>query len=315
MNIIMVIHIWLKNICFNKIIFNIHMKFLLSSVIALFALTISFSQVKINEYDTYLLNLDKARDFEKKSNFSDAIKYFNLAVIFAKKQPNFNNYGHIHMSKASIFFKLNKFKKGINEVKKGIVNGSELETIDYNYLFSDSISIKIKDVILPIYAELVKEKFNKMKNPEAYVEIEKMIVLDQFCRMNDGILTSGNIPVDKLQNITDSVLSRQCLELVKKYGWFNEMWLIMWHNRDTYKQKNDFWNFMIPYINYQIEVGSLPHSFFAMYEDFHNHKETGFSIYGILPYKVNIEKVNLKRAEIFLPPLPEELINNLNKDY
>ncbi|MBC5835439.1 hypothetical protein G6N05_06640 [Flavobacterium sp. F372] len=288
------------------------MKFLLSFGITLFVLSISFSQIKENEFDTYLLNLDKARNLEKSNNFSEAIKYFDLAIKYAKKHPNFNIYGHSYMSKASVFFKLNKFKKGIKEVKKAIVAGSELEVIDYNYLFSDSISVKIKDVILPIYRELVKEKFSKMKNPEAYVEIEKMIVLDQFNRMNDGLLTSENIPVDKLQNITDSALSQQCVELVKKHGWFNEMWLIMWHNRDTYKQKNDFWNFMIPFINNQIELGMLPHSFFAMYEDYKSLEETGFTIYGTITSKVNKETINLKRAEIFLPALSEDIINSYN---
>lgn len=288
------------------------MKFILSLVVTIFALSISFSQVEKNEYDTYFLNLDKARDFERNNDFSNAIKYYDLGINYAKQNPSINNYGFIHMSKASIYFKLNKFKKGIKEVKKAIISGSELNEIDLDYLFSDSISNKIKDVILPIYSELVKEKFSKMKNPEAYVEIEKMIVLDQFNRTNEGLLSSENISVDKLRNITDSDLSKQCVELVKKHGWFTEMGLIMWHNRDVYKQDNDFWNFMLPYINNQIKLGNLPHSFFAEYEDNKSLNETGYTIYGTLPTKVNAKTVNLKRAEIFLPALPEDLIKNYN---
>ena len=288
------------------------MKFILSIIVTLFALSISFSQVEKNEFDVYFLNLDKARNFEKNNDFSNAIMCYDLSIIFAKQHPRFNNYGFIHMSKASIYFKLNKFNKGIKEVKKAIVSGSELNEIDRDYLFSDSISKKIKDVVLPIYSELVKKKFSKMKNPEAYVEVEKMIVLDQFNRMNEGLLLDENISVDKLQNITDSVLSKQCVELVKKHGWFIEMGLIMWHNRDTYKQDNDFWNFMLPYINNQIKLGNLPHSFFATYEDHKSLRETGYTIYGTLPTKVNAETVNLKRAEIFLPALPEDAIKNFN---
>lgn len=289
------------------------MKFILSFAITIFALSMSFSQVEKNEFDIYILNLDKARNFEKSENFSEAIKYYNLAIDYAKKHPNFNNYGYAYMAKASIYFKLKKFNKGIKEVKKGIVAGSELEVIDYNYLFSDSISIKIKKVILPIYKELVREKLSQMKNPEAFIEIQKMLVLDQFCRTNDGLLSSGNIPVDKLQNITDSVLREKCLELVKKFGWFNEMALIMWHNRDSYKKDNAFWNFMIPFVDNQIKLGNLPHSFFAMYEDNKSLEESGYTIYGTLPSKVNAETVNLKRAEIFLPALPNEVIENYNK--
>jgi tetratricopeptide (TPR) repeat protein len=278
---------------------------------------ISSAQTVKNEYDIYLQNVDKANALDENGNYPEALKYYNLSIEFAKKHSEINIYGHLYMAKASIYFKINKSKQGIREVENAIIAGSELEVIDYDYLFSDSISNKINKVISPKYFDLIKKKFQMMKNPEAFIEVEKLIKIDQFYRVNESLFLSTvkqkNDAFWDSFKITDSIIALECVSLVKKFGWKNEMWPIMWHNRDTYKQANDFWNFMIPYINKEIDKGNLPHSFFAIYEDYISKEKTGFTIYGTLPFKVDKNTVNIKRAEVFLPALPDDVIDSFNK--
>lgn len=286
----------------------------------LFILLGLYVKAQPNQYDKYLENMAKASKFENNNHFKDALRCYESNLKIVKKNPKIGDLGSLYSNKAAILFKQNKIKKGISTVKKAIINGASIEVLDYKYLFTDSISKLLHKNILPEYENLIRKKFSKMKNLEVYVEVEKLIAEDQIFRENKDILKTNNIiKTDddywRALEIIDSINSKKLIALIKKHGHTQSMWLIIWHNRDTYKQNTKFWNFIIPYINNEIKKGDLPHSFFADFEDNKSIDETGYSIYGTIPGKVNPDTVNIKRAEVFLLPLTKERIEFINSQW
>ena len=56
-----------------------------------------FGQIKPNNFDTYLKNLDSARVLSQKGDYKSSIKKFNKAINFAIKHPTLNNFGYFSL--------------------------------------------------------------------------------------------------------------------------------------------------------------------------------------------------------------------------
>ena len=283
------------------------------SLLFLLIFNFIFGQIKPNNFDTYLKNLDSARVLSQKGDYKSSIKKFNKAINFAIKHPTLNNFGYFYMEKSSCYFRQNKFRKGLKEFKKGIVYGMKIDVLGYEHLFNDTLAKKINKKIAKEYNELINKQYSKIKSPEINIEIEKLVAQDQFFRTNGDLFKSkGIIKTDddfwKTIEIIDSINIVKCIDIVKKKGWVNEMWPLLWHHRDTYKTNNYVWSFFIPFINLEIQKGNVATSFFSWFEDYKNLQENGLSLYGVLPGKVDEKKVNIKRLEIFLTPLNNEQI-------
>ena len=101
---------------------------------------------------------------------------------------------------------------------------------------------------------------------------------------------------------------RELIKITEEHGWQKNGWLILWHQRGSYGEDNWIWAFFKPYINKEIQKGTVPPFFWAKFEDHHSFFKTGKTIYGYWPGKVDPKSVNKARRPVGLPILTEEEI-------
>ena len=212
---------------------------------------------------------------------------------------------------------------------------------------------KCASEIVANYDIYLSEFYKSLENPLVYFEVQKLINRDQFARKLDeyhlgiseedieaayeGYINSQaekdslerkkyqailfpNVPKEYreyqlgVMSYTDSLNIVSLMDIVDEHGWQKEAWLLLWHQRGTYGEKNWVWDFFIPLINKEIENGKVSKSFWAEFEDFKSLNDTGKSIYGYLPGKVDEEHVNEKRKSIGLPVMSEKEIASRNNN-
>ncbi len=257
-------------------------------------------QEQLNKFDTYLFHLRNAEDLYYSSDFKKALKEYEIALDY--KNDN-QEVSFIFFEKADCYFKLNKEKKAIVELRNAIIYCATKEQFENGYVIGDSLAAKSWEKIKDNYIDLRRKYYGQLKNPDVYLEVENLMAIDQFGRR----FSSFEDEIDN-DNIT------KFIEIVKEHGWQQNGWVLLWHHRDTYKQDNEVWNFFLPFFENEIKIGNLPKSYLAWFEDYTSWEKTGFTIYGAFPAgKVNKETVNVKRKEINLKPLTEEQINEKNK--
>ncbi|MBL4604331.1 MAG: hypothetical protein JKY02_01290 [Flavobacteriaceae bacterium] len=207
--------------------------------------------------------------------------------------------------------------------------------------------------ILLKYPVYLSKYYKNLENPMAYFKIQELINRDQFSRkINDyhfgvsdaekeeayeGFLKS-QAPKDsvarrkyqsilfpkvskvheeyklKIKRYTDSLNLVSLMDITRDYGWQKEGWLLLWHQRGYYGKKNWVWNYFKPFIDNEIKEGTISPSFWAQFEDFKSIRETGKSIYGYHPGKVDASTVNKKRKSIGLPVLTKAEITHRNNN-
>lgn len=218
-------------------------------------------------------------------------------------------------------------------------------------LSDDKFYQKVLDRIIPDYENYLANFYNKIKNPIVYDKLQKLLHRDQIIRkLGDYYLgvdekeqeaafdsylkaqaekdtvaqrkyrailfpKSNKVHEEyktKVINYADSLNVVELIKITENYGWQKEAWLILWHQRGTYGEKNWVWNYFKPVIDNEIVKGNVSPFFWIIFEDIASIIKTGKSIYGYHPGKINPETVNLKRKEIGLPILTEEEIVQRN---
>ncbi|WP_282042370.1 hypothetical protein [Winogradskyella flava] len=205
--------------------------------------------------------------------------------------------------------------------------------------------------ILPHYNSYLASFYKSIDNPMVYYQIQKLTNRDQFTRkLTDydmGIseeqqetafreylkaqASKDTVALRKYQAIifpkvekvykdynlkimryTDSLNVAKLIDITKEHGWQEEGWILLWHQRGIYGQKNWVWDFFKPFIDKEIEKGKITPFFWAKFEDITSIYKTGKSIYGYHPGPVDAKTVNIRRKSIGLPELTAQEIENRN---
>ena len=218
-------------------------------------------------------------------------------------------------------------------------------------LTDDLFYQKNLDSILPNYDAYLNNYYKNIKDPIVYHQLQKLLQRDQDMRkLNDyylgvnekeqeaafdaylkaqaekdtiaqkkyravlfpEVIEAHDIYKTKVITYTDSLNVTELIKITKKHGWQKEAWLILWHQRGTYGEKNWVWNYFKPVIDKEINEGKLAPYFWAIFDDISSLMKTGESIYGYHPGKVNAETVNRNRKQIGLPILTDKEITQRN---
>ena len=190
-----------------------------------------------------------------------------------------------------------------NEAKELIVQSIIQTKASQNYFssFKEFKQFRQLDMFEEIgkdYEEYIAEFYNNLEHPDIYREIDSLIEKDQEIRTTT---------TSKEQfRLVDSLNINRLIEITQEYGWQKKGWLILWHQRGTYKEDNYVWNFFLPHINQEIQAGTVRKDFWAMYEDEEAFRNGEPHIYGTyydqFPIR-DIENVDARRDSIGLPPL------------
>jgi tetratricopeptide (TPR) repeat protein len=289
---------------------------LILKIVPLFISLYINSQNK-NSFDNYYNDLEVVDTLIQNKEYNKAINLLRKAENFAKEHPFMYSYGYQNLQIASLQIKLGKIKEAEEELKKAIIYG-ETDIFNYKYLFNDSVVAILEPKIKPIYNDLVRIRFCKLKNIDAYLETQRLLELDQIIRVNvSEFKYKGIYSTNKefgLIEAMDSIVTVRCISLVKKHGWNIDLEQIAWHHRD-FRDDDTFWIKLKPYFEEEIKKGNLPTSFFAKYEDYASFEKTGFTIYGTIPGKVNPETVNIMRKKVHLSPLSKKRIEFINSQW
>lgn len=290
-------------------------------------------------------------------DYNQSLKYFTKAFKYAPAQTSYEL-----LAAASVAFKLNKVKIAESYLRESITKYKvPLELINTYPKLAPYKNSKLIKKIKASYDNLLKEYYSQLKNISAYLEVEQLVTKDQYVRslanyylgVSDekggemlfnyinavnkkdslGIEKYGryvNFKDKNLENLkfklmenTDSLNIQKYIDITKRYGYFENGWILLWHHRGTYNKSNFVWNFFKPYINSEIEKGNLERDFFASFEDDYNISKTGKQKYGteaqydIYPIE-NIKNVDLLREKVGLPPLYyDKIIYDIDipKDY
>ena len=135
------------------------------------------------------------------------------------------------------------------------------------------------------YPKLRQQYFSNKQNLEAYLEIQRMIERDMLVRRLHGkkyLSASEDVAWKGIKEV-DSVNVAKLMEITQEYGWQTDAFLILWHQRGTYEEDNDVWNYFTPLINEAINKGEEKPSFWALFIDNKSvHENDGTQVYGTL---------------------------------
>ena len=151
------------------------------------------------------------------------------------------------------------------------------------------------------YENHITEFYKKLEHPKIYREVDSLMKIDQEYRLN------GN-DWREISRI-DSLNINRLIEITKEYGWQKKGWLILWHQRGTYKQDNYIWNFFRPFINGEIAKGNIKRDFWTRFEEEKSIIKNKVQIYGYYwnqfdQYPIfDIKNVDIRRAEFGIAPL------------
>jgi len=222
------------------------------------------------------------------NDFSDHQVYAECATNVLKDYDVLQNQYYQNLEKPAVYFKIQEL---INR---------------------DQYARKIGDYYLGVSEEEKEIAFEKLLDPKNQKDTTlmskyKAILFPKSEEAHEDFQRRAIHYVDSLNIV-------ELIKITRKHGWQKEAWLLLWHQRDNYGQDNWVWNYFTPLINAEIAEGTVAPHFWAMFEDLSSIRETGQSIYGFHPGKVNPEQVNEKRKSIGLPPLTSDEIELRNSN-
>ena len=271
---------------------------------------------QLTKYDKYDLHINQANFLKNEKRFREAITEYEKGLNSLDKHLTSTPFFDL----AACAIQMQDYDLAEKYISFGITKGGAPLFYLKNYKgFDENFkeSSQWKNVFNH-YNELRKEYFSTIQNIDIYIEIEKMVEADQVARSYFGDTPLDKTEISKCKDSFDSVMMdvddkniKRLIEICKEYGWQSRAWLLLWHQRGTYKENNFVWNFFIPLINKEIEAGNLYRSFWADFEDHKSLRENGYTLYGELPGKVDV-KVNERRKLVNLPPLTQEEISERN---
>lgn len=166
--------------------------------------------------------------------------------------------------------------------------------------------------------------YAKRKNLQAYLDADLLMEKDQMIRNIYDDLEKNTEKTKANESLIQNLFSRlddknaqELIDLTKKNGYQERAWIILWHKRLSFNDKNDlFWQFFKPVINQEIKEGRQHKSFFVAFEEINEMIFNKKQIYGRFPqmYMENpiadIKNVDKLREDVGLPPLSFDIIVN-----
>lgn len=246
-----------------------------------------------NIYEEYDQLIWQAMLEKEDSNFENSLQLFDKAF---KIVPDDNE--TLYLNAASIALTLGKSEKAKDLIIKAIrETNPNKEYLDSFGGFSAYKTNPIFKEIEQEYTELVESYYNTQSYPKAVsIEVSELVAKDQEARSN-GSIDMATVDYENISRL---------INLTNRYGWIDDAWLILWHQRATYKESNRVWNHFKPLINNEIKNGKIRKSFWAIFEDEQLIRESEEQLYGMYQNQVpirNVEYVDERRWEVGLPPL------------
>lgn len=260
-----------------------------------------------NKFDQYLMRMNDSRKLFYEKEYEKAIISYNSI------ENEFEEYlvYYFYFERANIYNSIGDLNSSLIDLKKAITFGATQEHFEQGYIVGDSLGKLAWEKFKNDYLLLRKEYFNKLNNIDAYLQTEQLIVKDQMIRQ---LANQNNCISDSIIASIDDSNIVELIKIIKKFGWQKNCWALLWHHRDTYKQKGSIWDELIPIINNEIKNGKLPTSYLVMFEDNLSLEKNGKTKYGTLMMTPVVEDVNLNRSQVFLPPLTKNDIEILNSN-
>lgn len=264
--------------------------------VLLFLILLSCSENK-NEFEKYSELEQKAMLEFKDKEYGKALSNFQKAIdlkpredvsVYFYATASALNAGNMNKAKELLTASIHN----TNASKNYFLNFDEFDNFRNEKLFSE---------IENDYEKHISEFYKNLEYPEIYKEVDSLMNLDQEIR------TSG---IDRNEMVKiDSSNIKRLIEITKEFGWQDRGWLVLWHQRGTFGQDNYVWNFFKPYIDEQIQKGTIEKSFWTMFEEEKSIMKNKEQIYGLYWSQFNeypikdIETVDNRRTENGLPPL------------
>lgn len=275
----------------------------------------SFAQIKgIDQYEN---QIHTARNFMIEQKYNEAIKEYELGISAIDK----HNTSTPFFEAAACALQIKNEDLAAHYIREGIRKGGAplfyLNAYEgFTQVFKQTGLWK---EIIKSYPQLRKEYFAfYVADMDLYLLLEQMIVEDQLIRTMSNTETVVND--EKLSAFFASEMLRiddkniqKLMKITRDHGWQHEAWILLWHQRGTYKEKNEVWEFFIPLIDKEIAEGTIEKSFWCIFEDSKALRENNHTLYGMLPGKVD-NRVNERRKLVNLPPLSQQEIDQVNKD-
>lgn len=152
------------------------------------------------------------------------------------------------------------------------------------------------------YEQLVVQYYKNLPYPKEIVEeIEEMVKKDQEPRL-------ANKEWSEIAKV-DSVNIARLIEITKQYGWIDKAWIILWHQRGTYGENNEVWNYFKPFFDKEMAEGRRRKDFWVMFDEEKSIINSKTQNYGgylsqFEQFPINdIDNIDKRRAEKGMPPL------------
>lgn len=199
-------------------------------------------------------------------------------------------------------------------IAKAIKSLSFVKLLDDNY-FSSNIDMKLHFEKAVSKKDISKEKLikNYYSNEENYDKIafEKELIKidysDQYIRALEE--EQKNECLSHIRNKQDSLNVIKLIDLTKKFGWNQNGWWTLWHQRGTYPEKNYVWSYIIPFINSLIKDDFVRKDFFIPFEKAKAMVNKTIYPFDYLPplahkySQKDINNIDRNRKMVGLPPL------------
>ncbi|WP_349664873.1 hypothetical protein IZU89_08595 [Cellulophaga lytica] len=264
------------------------------AIIVIFILCCNINQKDFINYDRCVWNGMLAY---KREDFSKSLKFFQKAFEII---PDENPSDYFYAAAAALKLKQNTVAEEL--IVNSILNTNASK--DYFNSFSEFNEFRKTKTLQDIekkYDSLKELFLNKSNNRFLNDELNKLRAKDQKVRKKG----------DKtLMRYTDSININRLINITKEYGWQKKGWIILWHQRGTYEDDDNYvWKYFKPYINEQIREGKIRKDFWAIFEEEISILSKKKQLYGFYfrQFKsfpiIDIEGVDERRKKIGRPPL------------
>jgi tetratricopeptide (TPR) repeat protein len=280
---------------------------------------IGFSQTKYDRHDELISKASKLQD---EANYKKALIAYEDALDIL-----IPNSGTCYFKAAECALKLEDTKIADKWIRKGIAQGgAQMDYLRKYRGFSEIQEADFYKKIISDYNSLRLQYFSTKENIDIYLEIEEMVIKDQYARQvdrylngvspeqmnraadsllkarirNDTVAINKYMKIvfpkrsdlkEKLMRKTDSINILRLMEITEEYGWQQNAWIILWHQRGNHDEDNWVWNYFRPIINKEIEKGKISRSF---WDPFNQEREmTESFLSGFIP-NISIKKANIK---------------------
>jgi hypothetical protein len=300
-----------------------------------------------DRFERYNIWISKAEQASEQTNDSEALEAYRQAFSCLETAR-----GYDYLQAAACANRLNNGKESWHWISEAVrqTAASKEQVLGLLALQeTDALAVELRKQ----YDDLLKAYYQSRPNLEAFIKVEKLKERDQFIRKLDSYYLGISEEMKKqaleeymaaskrgdtlaiakakailfptikesfrednirMQQHIDSLNMVELMEITLQWGWQENAWLLLWHQRGDWGNSTPVWDFFKAVLDEEIRAGKLANSFWAAFEDYRQLKTSGNTIYGYHPGCVDVESVNEKRQSIGLAPLTPQEIEARNQN-